>query len=109
MSLLITLIDPAYDEPYPLIDPTRPAGIIILDSDMTEVTVALNFEEHFDFNQLKQKFAWETIPLLQEAVNELGVFSSGTPFELTPGNVGYTCFILLQWAEDHPEGIWTLD
>lgn len=109
MSQLITLIDPVDNEPYLLIEPTRRGGLIILDSDMTEVTISLNFDEHFDFNQLKNKTGGETTPLLQAAMNELGVFSSDSPFDITPGNVGYTCFALVQWAQDHPEGIWRLD
>jgi len=50
--------------------------------------------------------AENTIPELRAAIQLLGTDRSLDYWNATPGNVGYMFAVLLDWAQQHPTGIW---
>jgi hypothetical protein len=50
--------------------------------------------------------AEDTIPELRAALQLLGTKRSPDYWQATPGNVGYMFRVLLDWAQQHPTGIW---
>ncbi len=70
------------------------------------LNVTYNYGEYFDFKQLHKMRGRESIPILEEAVEKLGIERDEDYWNPTCGNVGYACSILLRWARQHPEGMW---
>jgi hypothetical protein len=71
------------------------------------------YREHLDKEQgirwLYNKKASETIDRLQKAVEDLGTTRDADYWKATPGNAGYALAILLSWARQHPEAVWSGD
>ena len=71
-----------------------------------EINVTYNYGKWFAFRELNKMQASETIPRLKQAMEELGIDTDRDYWKPTKGNVGYTCGILLRWAEMNPEAVW---
>jgi hypothetical protein len=78
-------------------------------TDRADLNVTYNYGGHFPFKSLHEKMAKETIDMLEEAVERLGIERDQDYWAKTPGNAGYACSILLGWAKQHPEAIWRVD
>lgn len=72
------------------------------------INVTYNYAKHFTFRDLHLKKAKETEPALAAAVEKLGTKQDDDYWKPTEGNVGYCCKILLDWAKQHPEGVWVV-
>jgi hypothetical protein len=75
-------------------------------TDKAELNVTYNYGKEFKFRNLNGKKAWETEDELAQAVDVLGTRRYINYWTATPGNVGYTCWILLGWARRHPDARW---
>ncbi len=71
-----------------------------------ELNVTYNYGKHFSFDTLNGIKAKDTVQQLQKAIYDLGTVKSPDYWQPTEGNVGYTCEILLRWAEANPEAVW---
>ncbi len=75
-------------------------------TDVADLNVTYNYAKHFDYRQLNGMKAEDSVPILQEAVDRLGTEQTNDYWAGTPGNAGYACNILLEWAKLHPSAIW---
>ena len=75
---------------------------------VAELNVTYNYGELFDFHWLDGKKASDTITKLQDAVTDLGIDKDPDYWLPTPGNVGYACNLLLQWAKQYPDIVWAV-
>ena len=57
---------------------------------------------------LDGKKASDTIPILRHLVGKLGTKRDADYWAATPGNAGYAMSILLHWAEQHPDAVWSV-
>ena len=48
----------------------------------------------------------ESIPVLEKAVERLGIRRNADYWKATMGNAGWALNILLGWAREHPDGVW---
>ena len=104
MSYWISLVK---DNEIVTVEPHQHGGTYVLGgTDTAEINVTCNYSKHFYTKDLHGKTGAETIPMLQGAVNRLGVARDVDYWNPTPGNVGYNCSILLEWAKQHPEAVW---
>ena len=55
---------------------------------------------------LYDRTAEETIPVLERAVEELGTEQDDDYWKATNGNAGRALSTLLEWAREHPNGVW---
>jgi hypothetical protein len=55
---------------------------------------------------LDGKRAQDTIGVLASAIGALGIEQDADYWASTPGNAGYALSILLEWAAQHPMGLW---
>lgn len=71
------------------------------------------FYEHIDQEKglrwLYGRKAKDCIDRLAKACEALGVEQSQDYWESTPGNAGHALYILLEWAKQHPEGVFNGD
>ena len=67
-----------------------------------ELNVTYNYSAHFDFKQLDGKTASDMVPIMEQAVRDLGTERSPDYWQPTPGNAGYAVSILLAWAKQNP-------
>lgn len=87
---------------------TQPVG----GTTRAEVNVTYNYHEvtkilDFSFWDLKGKLAGETIRVLEDLVEKLGIRAYKTDYWApTPGNAGVVCALLLSWAKQHPDAVW---
>lgn len=82
--------------------------------DEAELNITYNYariysKHDFSIKDLNGKTAAETLPKLKWLVEHLGMETDGDYWRPTAGNAGYALSILLQWAVQHPEGIWSVD
>ncbi len=70
------------------------------------ISTTYNYGKFYNFSDLHNKKAKNTIKSLQKAVTKLGTSRDADYWAQTPGNVGHTCSILLGWAKLHPKAIW---
>lgn len=76
------------------------------------LNITYNYGEHFRAvfdgmrfrDALDGKRAQDVIPMLERAVQQLGVVRSPDYWEAVAGNAGHALNILLGWARQHPEG-----
>jgi len=54
---------------------------------------------------LDKQEAKDCIDVLQKAVEKLGTTTGDDYWEATEGNAGYSLNVLLNWAKEHPDGI----
>lgn len=108
MSWWITLDDPETELPAK-VDQFEEGGTYPLGgTDDAELYVTYNYGELFDFHWLDGKKASDTITKLQDAVTDLGIDKDPDYWLPTPGNVGYACNLLLQWAKQYPDIVWAV-
>lgn len=74
----------------------------------TLMNIPGSYFSHFDFQTLRGLQAQDSISLLEEQIEKLGKIPSDNPWDVSPGNVGYTCAVLLDWAVLYPKGIWAV-
>ena len=72
--------------------------------------VGLDFHEHAPLGRhgkiaVHGKRAGDLIPLLADAVKSLGTERHPDYWKSTPGNAGFALSILLDWARQHPDGV----
>lgn len=53
------------------------------------------------------KRAGDLIPTMEAVVEKLGTEQSDDYWEPTPGNAGYAMNVLLGWARQFPDGVWS--
>lgn len=75
-------------------------------TDEASISVTYNYAKFFQFRDLHGVRAGDTIETLQTKVAELGTKIHHDYWEPTPGNVGYTLSVLLEWAMQHPDAVW---
>ncbi len=75
-------------------------------TDKAELNVTYNYRILFNFRELNNKKAGDTIENLKAHVAEYGTETTDDYWEPTKGNVGYTLNILLIWAEKYPDYTW---
>lgn len=73
------------------------------------MSVTYNYAEHFGFRWLDGKTGAETAPAMAAAVASLGTTRDKDYWKPAIGNAGYAINILLGWAREHPNGIWSVD
>ncbi len=78
-------------------------------AETTELNVTYNYVKYFNFHELDGKKASDMIWLLQSKVAELGTDGDGDYWKSTPGNTGHALSILLEWAKQHPDGVFEVD
>ena len=71
-----------------------------------DLNVTYNYGKHFRFPNLAGMTGEQSIPLLSDAVERLGVERDADYWAPTEGNVGYACAILLSWARQYPAATW---
>jgi len=79
-----------------------------------DLNITYNYSPHYyklinteeGIRWLSGRTASETIPLLENAVDNLGFERTDDYWDATEGNAGYALSILLSWAKLHPEAIW---
>lgn len=74
-----------------------------------QISVTYNYSKHFYFRKLNHLTGDDSILILQRAIQKLGAERDDDYWASTPGNAGYTCHILLQWAYQHPNGVWSVN
>lgn len=81
----------------------------IVPSESASITVTYNLTGFFKFKDLHGKRAKDTIQVLRDAVEALGVEKDEDPYSPTPGNAGSICSLFLSWARDYPDATWEVD
>lgn len=71
-----------------------------------DLKITGNYTRVFNIHQVDGMTGAESLPLLTEAIDQLGTEQDDNYWTPTPGNVGYTLSILAGWATEHPEGVW---
>ena len=91
-------------------------GTQVMDgNDVAELNVTYNysglFQAAFDgihfVEALDGKRAQEVVPLLERAVERLGDKPDGDYWAKTEGNAGHALSVLLGWARQHPQAVFT--
>ena len=90
-----------------------------LDTDRAEMLMTYNYSNtlaqgfHYDHNRHKSGIRWlngqlakDTVQKLSQAILRLGIKCSEDYFTATDGNVGFSLWVLLGWALEHPCGKW---
>jgi hypothetical protein len=72
------------------------------------VNVTYNYARHFPFRALHGRTGAETLPELEQAVEQLGTERSNDYWEPTPGNAGAAVALLRDWARQHPAATWAI-
>lgn len=92
------------------VEPHEEGGTYVLGgTPRAELNVTYNYSRHFSVKkELDGKTAGETIPILVDAVRRLGVERDPNYWNPTEGNVGYMASILLCWALQHPDAVWSV-
>ncbi len=73
-----------------------------------ELNVTTNYTKHFSFEKLHRQTAKAVTPILQWVVEDFGTQQSEDYWDATKGNVGYALKILLRWAQQYPEAVFTV-
>jgi len=66
-----------------------------------------HIDGEFGIRWLYGKTGLETKEVLRIAVEELGAKQYRDYWAPTPGNAGFALSILLMWAKQHPEAVWS--
>lgn len=66
------------------------------------------YEHGFSIRELDGKAARDTIETLVHVVDELGTWRDDDYWAPTKGNAGYAANILLKWAKDNPDAVWSV-
>jgi len=77
------------------------------------LNVTYNYSEcyrlfEFSLTDLDRKTASETEERLADLVEKLGTARYPDYWAPTPGNAGHALSILLGWARQHPDGVWSV-
>ena len=85
--------------------------LITIDHDEASCCVTYNYSEvyrlvGFHMKDINGKTGKETIPILEQSIEKLGTKSYDDYWAPTPGNAGIALVSLLNWAKEHPDGIW---
>ena len=68
--------------------------------------VPVQYQKWFDFEGLHGRTGQSSQTMLQKAVREFSTRRARDYYEVTKGNVGFICALLLKWARKHPEATW---
>ena len=101
-------------EPVKVERHTEGVAIVLGGTRDAEMSVTYNYAQYFykalcqenGLRALNGKRGADTIAALAGAVSQLGTVQDSDYWARTPGNAGYALNVLLQWAEQHPDGIW---
>ncbi len=80
------------------------------------LNITFNYSEYYSqwidkesgLKWLNGKRAKECIETLKSAIRVLGIYRDDNYWGATPGNAGYALSILLRWAEQYPDAIFTV-
>ena len=106
MAYDISLLDPSSRERLSVEQFAEGGTQVLGGSTVACLNITSNYRTLFDFYELHDKVAHETIPSLIEAVVQLGTERNRNHWAPTPGNVGFACDRLLSWACRYPDAIW---
>jgi len=77
-----------------------------------EMTVTFNYSRFYSqvfpekgFRWLNDRKASDAIPVLEDGIKALGTRTTGSYWDESPGNAGYILTVLLEWAKEHPDGV----
>ena len=90
---------------------TEGGTIVVGGTTSADMNVTYNYGEvyhlfGFSLKDLGGQKASDTIARLRELVDKLGTRTFENYWAPTPGNAGHALFILLKWAEQHPDSVW---
>jgi hypothetical protein len=114
MSWWVYLVDPKTEETFSTHPHTEGGTYALGGCGETEVNITYNYSKwyyrHLDDEKglrwLNEKTAHQTIDRMKHAVQMLGIERSDDYWEGSSGNAGYALRILLDWAEQNPDGKW---
>lgn len=108
-DISVTKTDEDGHEYHPIVEVlshTEGSNYAIDGSELANITITYNYVDFFDFRQLHEMKAKDSISILQKAVDKLGTKQDNDYWARTPGNAGHVCSVLLTWAKLHLEAIW---
>ena len=84
-------------------------------TEWAEMSVTYNYSEFFrltlpegGLRSLGKMKAAESIPLLEGAIMFLGAEQDEDYWKPTQGNAGHALAVMLMWAREHPETVWSV-
>lgn len=125
MSYTVRLVDAEKTRVLPAITPNYTHGTTVsfdprtmelLPNPECALSITYNYGKHYDdvfgpkgIDVIHDMPAREATPLFVAGVQQLGSKPSSNYWEATPGNAGHALRILLGFALDHPDGVFTID
>jgi hypothetical protein len=84
--------------------------------DLADMTVTYNYRQFYyetldeakGFEWLDGKQAKDAIPRLEKAIAILGTERDPNYWKATAGNAGHILSVLLEWARQHPNGVFSV-
>lgn len=117
MSYDIELQDPSTGKPVIVERHFEGGTYCVSGHGFAELNITYNYSKYYydkidkdlGIRWLYNKTGEECIPVLEKAVNDLGVNKNENYWESTPGNAGYALSILLKWAKSYPKAVFEGD